>query len=189
MISKIVLLLIFVGTVAYCKPKTVSLADPPMGGYFELDSIDGRVSVNQWEGKLILLYFGFLSCPDVCPNTMVSYSQVFKTMPEEKRNKIQFLFVGVDFERDKVDSLEKYVKAFHPSFVGLTGDEDSLKNLAQSYGASFQKVPIESAMGYTLDHSTRVFVLNSQGELMGSISHGTSREDIQKELDIFLSKL
>lgn len=182
----IILLLVFLFS---CKPTSISLPDTPKGGLFTLNSIKGAVSLSNYKGKIVLTYFGFLSCPDVCPNTLQVYSSVFHDMKQEELNRVEFLFIDVDPNRDSLESIQEYVNAFHEKFTALSGQEEELKKIAAQYGASFRKVPIDSAMEYTIDHSTGVYVLNSEGKILGVIAHGLTKMETKKKLEGFLKDI
>jgi len=172
-----------------CKKQSISIPEPPRGGEFTLHSVNGKVSLSDYSGKLILLYFGFLSCPDVCPNTLQLYASVFEELKKQDLEKLEFFFIDVDPQRDDIKNAQEYVNFFSKKFLALSGKEDEVKQVAKQYGASFHKVPISSSMGYTIDHTTNVFALNSEGKILGVIFHGLSKADVKKKIEEFLQKL
>ena len=112
--------------------------------------------------ELALVFFGYTSCPDVCPLTLSHLSRVFRTL-EEEGGRIQVLFVTVDPARDTPERLAQYLESFHPSFLGLTGTEEEIRRVAQAFGAYFAKVG--EGEDYTVDHTARTFVLDASGRI------------------------
>jgi protein SCO1/2 len=156
---------------------------PGLGGDFVLKSAEGTVSLADYRGKVVVLYFGYAFCPDVCPTSLGLLSLALRKLKTEELNKLQAFFISVDPERDTVDKLKTYASAFHPSIMGITGTADEIEDVAQRYGAMYMKVELPgSAMGYAVDHSSRYYVVGKDGEVKQFIEHGTSPEDIVKIL-------
>lgn len=122
------------------------------------------------QGRWTLMFFGFVSCPDVCPMTLATLAQVEKQLsdvsPEERP---QVVLVSVDPERDTPEQLARYVQFFSPSFVGVTGSVDAISEFTRSIGVPVAKTPVGEG-GYTVDHSAAVFAINPQGELRALFS-------------------
>ena len=156
---------------------------PGMGGDFTLRSADGPVSLKDFRGKLVLLYFGYTSCPDVCPTSLGALSSALKKLPDKDMAQIQPLFVSVDPERDDVNKLKDYAHYFHPKMIGATANLPYLEDLAKRYGAFFRKVPVEdSNMGYAVDHSSTIYVVGRDGRLVDMIQHGGSPKRILEHI-------
>jgi protein SCO1 len=164
------------------KPKTVTLSPTPTGGNFTLHSVHGSVSLSDYKGKLVLLYFGFLSCPDVCPTTLSVYSQAFKELDARTLEQVQFLFIDVDPERDTLDALQKYTAFFHSQFLPISGSLSEVEQVAKLYGATFRKVPLSSGMKYTIDHTASVFLIDGEGKFIESIPHGTTHTEVKNTI-------
>jgi len=137
---------------------------------FSLDTIDSRFVLNKSD-KIRLVYFGFLSCPDACPTTFQIIAQSMKTLREEERSKVEILFIDIDSKRDTLPQIKKYVDHFYPGIIPLSGTQDELQKVAKQFNAFFMEVPIESEMKYTMDHSTRVYVIDRDNYLIDSIPH------------------
>jgi protein SCO1/2 len=158
--------------------KQIDLPLPPTGGNFTLTSPIGKVSLSDFSGKLVLLYFGFLSCPDVCPTTLSLYTQALKKLDKQTTEKIVFLFINVDPERDTIDALKKYTSFFDSSIIPLTGSLEEIQKVAKQYGVSFIKVPIQSEMKYTIDHTASILLIDSTGKILDYLPHGSNTGQI-----------
>lgn len=159
------------------------------GGDFVLQSSEGPVSLSDYKGKVVVLYFGYAYCPDVCPTSLGLLSQALGKLKQQELDSIQALFISVDPERDTLDKLKKYADAFHPKIKGITGTPLDIADIAVRYGASYMKVELpNSALGYAVDHSSKYYLINRNGVLTQLVNHGTSPDDIVKQLRILLSK-
>jgi protein SCO1/2 len=146
------------------------------------DSNGHEFDLEDYRGKVVLVFFGYTSCPDVCPSTMSDMKQV-KAALGEAADEVQVVFVTVDPERDTVEKLHSYLALFDPSFIGLTGTTDDLEPAWNGYGV-FREIDTESetAAGYLVNHSSRLYLINPQGELALTYSFGTLPEDIAKDV-------
>jgi len=111
------------------------------------------------QGKVVVLFFGYTHCPDVCPAALETMASTIKNLKESERDKVQPLFISVDPERDTPEVLKNYVSFFYPTFVGLTGSPEDIKNVAKEYKAYYKKVEGQSAAGYLVDHSATIYVI------------------------------
>lgn len=131
------------------------------GADFHLREASGKsVSLNDYRGKVVALFFGYTHCPDVCPTTLADMARVMALLGEEAE-RVQVLFVTLDPERDSDELLAQYVPAFHPSFRGLRGDAAATAEAARAFGIQYQKVPTSS--GYNLDHSAGTYLIGPRG--------------------------
>lgn len=150
-----------------------------LGGGFVLQSADGAVALSDYKGKVVVLYFGYAYCPDVCPTSLGLLSLALRKLKPNELVDIQALFISVDPERDTLENLKKYTAAFHPKIKGITGSDLDIADIANRYGASYMKVELpNSALGYSVDHSSKYYLINRKGELTKLINHGTSPNDI-----------
>jgi len=150
-----------------------------LGGNFILNSEDGEVSLEDYRDQLVLMYFGFTSCPDVCPTALSTIAASMRELTPGLEAQIQPLFVSVDPGRDTLDNLAQYSAYFHPRMLGITGSIETLDALVKSYGAYYRHIPLEnSALGYTVDHTSRVYLINKEGQLVSTIAHGASVDDV-----------
>lgn len=152
-----------------------------MGGDFVLQGAEGETALEDFRGKVVLAYFGYAACPDICPTNLALMSQALDLLPEADRKQVQGLFISVDPERDNLIRVSVYAQGFHEQIKGLRGDEATIAELAKRYGVIYQKVQIpDSAMGYVLDHSSETYVIDQQGQLRFRLAHASPPEQIAK---------
>jgi protein SCO1/2 len=152
---------------------------PDLGGDFTLTSDGGQVSLEDFRGKIVPIYFGFTHCPDVCITSLSSIAAGLETMTEEERSQIQPLFISIDPERDDPARVGEYARFFYPGMIGLTGSLEDVTKVAKSHFVIFEKVPLEdSDMGYTMDHSSIFYVVGRDGVIRSLIQHGETPEQI-----------
>jgi protein SCO1/2 len=145
-----------------------TVIDPPkpMPG-FTLESVNGPVSSEEFRGKYVLLYFGYISCPDVCPVTLATITQALSKLDSGKADDFQVIFVSVDYKRDPPDISDAYAKRFNPGFIGLGGTQAQIDRVTQDYGIYYRLNPPDPATGfYSVDHTAVVMILNRNGELV-----------------------
>lgn len=159
---------------------------------FNLIDQDGKAfHLSQLRGKVVLFYFGFTHCPNICPTTLTDLEKVYRALPETTRRKVQVMFVSIDPERDNPELMKKYVSYFDADFFGLTGSNDQVGKAAAAYGASFEKVhhPGEDWNVYFMNHSAFTYLINPNGkwELLYDFDklHDTTRivADIKRILE------
>jgi protein SCO1/2 len=130
---------------------------------FTLTSHFGEPTTSKdFKGKILAVFFGYTSCPDVCPLTLTRLSETFRLL-EEEGNRIQVIFVSVDPARDTPGQIARYLANFHPSFLGLTGTEEEIRAVAEGFGAYFSANG--SGEHYTVDHTARTFVVDTEGRI------------------------
>ena len=139
------------------------------------------VSLRDFRGKAVLLYFGYTFCPDVCPATMVELARATEMLGEDA-NKTQVIMISVDPDRDSPEKLADYVTHFDPSFIGVTGSEDEVAAVATQYGIFYEKHEGTVASGYLIDHTASVVVVDADGYLRLVYPFGTAAEDIAEDL-------
>lgn len=182
----LVLLGLIILLLAACQPyqfNGTQYPDPELAPDFELTTTDGdpfRLSDHQ--GRIVLMFFGYTSCPDVCPTTLAEARRVLEGLGDDP-DQVKFVFITVDPERDTPQVLGTYVSAFHPSIVGLTGSTDKLAAVRQDYGIFAEKEVLEgSAAGYIVSHTARVILVDAEGRLRLSYAFGTPPEDILEDI-------
>lgn len=145
-----------------------------------------RRSLNDFKGKVVMLFFGYTHCPDVCPTTLAEFATALKKLGADA-DKVQVLFVTLDPERDTPALLAQYVPAFYPSFLGLFGSDAETKTVAQEFKIVYQKNTPENAQaGYTLDHSAGSFVFDQSGKVRLLVPYGLRGDFIAEDLKILL---
>lgn len=156
----------------------LALRGPPVGGDFELMSSTGAVRLSDFRGQVVLIYLGYTACPDICPTNLAILAAALQTLDPDERERVQVLFISVDPERDGLQRLAEYVAYFHPSFIGLTGSDDEIAEIAARYGAAYQRHQQGSAMGYLVDHSAYTYVVDPAGKLAEVLGHATPSDQI-----------
>lgn len=139
-----------------------------------------------WKGKVLVVFFGFTQCPDVCPTTLATMADVMKRLGPQADD-VRVLFVTVDPERDTREVLAPYVTAFDPRFVGLYGDEDATRKAAREFKVFYSKVAGSTGATYTIDHTAASYVLDREGRLRLYVKHAQTPEDIAADLRILLA--
>ncbi len=162
----------------------------PVGGDFTLESSRGPVSTVELRGKVILLYFGYTQCPDVCPTSFSLMAQVLNELDPQELDRTIGIFVSVDPKRDSVERLAEYVGYFHPRFIGVTGTPDAVAEAARLYGAQYSYTDTsDSAMGYTVNHSTVIYLIDQEGELRFAFPHETPPETMLGAIRMLFEEL
>lgn len=167
--------------------KLTDVTGASFGKALELTDHNGqRRTLADFKGKAVTLFFGFTHCPDVCPTTLVEMASVMKDLgPDAAR--LQVLFVTVDPERDTADVLKRYVPAFHPSFLGLTGSAEDIARTAKEFKIVFQKQKLQSG-GYTMDHSAGTYILDQEGRLRLFAQYGAGAPALLHDIRLLLKK-
>ncbi|NOX63735.1 MAG: SCO family protein [Chloroflexi bacterium] len=144
-----------------------------------------RVSLSDFRGKYVVLFFGYTFCPDVCPLTLAELSRAMQILGD-KAEGVQVIMVTVDPERDTAERLANYVPSFHPDFIGLTGSADEIAKAATPLGIFYAKNEVEGASGYLMDHTASVTLLDKEGRVRLVWPFGTAPEDIASDLEYML---
>ena len=147
-------------------------------GDFLVETPDGTLSLKNYRGKIVLVYFGYTFCPDVCPTALAAMGQAFATLSAEELERVKGIFVSVDPERDTMDVLKVYAPFFHPSIVGATGSPEQLVEIARRYGVSYMKQKSIDGRPYTVDHSSFTYVVGPDGKLAATMPHGSSPQEL-----------
>lgn len=124
-----------------------------------------KVSLSDFKGKPVFLFFGYTHCPDICPVTLSVLNGVSKEFGEES-DEFKVLFVTVDPERDNPEALKKYVPFFNESFTGLTGTPDEIQDVANSFRAFYMKEESDSEAGYLMGHTSAIYLLDRKGNVV-----------------------
>lgn len=168
-------------------PADNRITSDKIGGDFTLTSADGPVSLSDFRGKVAVVYIGYASCPDVCPTALAVLSQGLKQLTDEQRRDVQGIFISVDPERDTPERLQEYVNYFSDRLVGVTGTKEEIDKVVRQYGSFYRKVELnDSAMGYAVDHASRLYLIDRQGQLAGILNHGTPPAEVHQWLERLL---
>ena len=143
-----------------------------------MDTPDGRLSLQDYRGKVVLVYFGYTFCPDVCPTSLAALSQAFSALSAEELDRVKGIFVSIDPERDTLEILKVYAPFFHPNIVGATSTPGQLAEIARRYGVSYMKQKPVDDRPYTVDHSSLTYLIGLDGKLALTLPHGSSPEDL-----------
>jgi protein SCO1/2 len=154
----------------------------PDGGDFVLHDGEKDIRLSDYDGKIRFIFFGYTSCPDICPTALALISASLKQLSPEELAQVQVFFISVDPERDTAQKLRDYTKYFHPNILGITGTKSEIDQVVKNYGAAYRKVESDSAMGYLVDHSASVYVIGKKGKIVDMLPHGLPIETITKTI-------
>ena len=140
-----------------------------------------------FKGKVVVVFFGYVQCPDVCPTTLSTLREVREKLGADG-DKLQVVFITVDPERDTGEVMSLYVPAFHPSFVGLRGDAAATEKVAKEFRVLFLKNPGKSPTSYTVDHSAGVFIFDTQGKIRLYASQNMTVDAYVHDIQALLGK-
>lgn len=180
-----------IGIAQYFMPHVGSAAEtsgngstkaPPIphkiGGNFTLMQGDKPVQLSDFQDKLVVMYFGFTSCPDVCPTTLAVIASALRELTPEELEQVQPIFISVDPERDQGEQLMAYATHFHPSFIGITGTADEVQKVANQYSAFFIKTQSDSALGYMVEHTSETYLVSEGGEQVTVLPHEMTKTSL-----------
>ena len=164
----------------------VDVTGAAFGKALDLTDHNGKPrTLADFRGKVVTVFFGFTHCPDACPTTLAEMSQVMRELGADA-DKVQVLFVTVDPERDTPQVLSQYVPAFHPSFLGLSGDADATARTAKEFKIFYQKQPLKAG-GYSVDHSAGTYILDREGRLRLFAPYGKGATAILHDIRLLLA--
>jgi protein SCO1 len=157
--------------------------DPKVGiKDFTLTDQNGKpFNLGNQRDKIILIFFGYTHCPDICPVTLSDYGSI-RAKLGDKANKVQFVFITVDPERDTAARLKNYLEIFDPNIIGLTGERNELKSVWDSFFVYQEKVEVGSASGYLVDHTSRIYMVDEKGNLFLTFHFGTTSEEMAADI-------
>lgn len=154
-----------------------------IGGPFTLiDSVGRTVTDADFRGEFMMIYFGFTFCPDVCPTSLSLMAAVLDDAPESVRERVRPVFITIDPERDTPEAVGEYAAAFGERFVGLTGTDAQIEAVARAYKVYYNKVEEEGADYYLMDHSSIIYLVGPDGDLVSQFSPSTDRDVLVERL-------
>ncbi len=165
-----------------------TVLDPPKAAPdFTLTAHTGQpFRLSEQRGKVVLLFFGFTNCPDVCPTALADMAAVQNRLGADA-SQVQVVFVTLDPERDTPGRLAKYMGAFNPSFLGLSGTQAEINPIAKAYGVTFVRRELpNSALKYTIDHSPFMYIIDKQGTWRELLQDGIPITDMANDIRYFI---
>jgi protein SCO1 len=178
------------GATVFARPYAYqgSIIDPPLQvGDFELvDQYEQPFRMSEYlesdpDIRAVLVFFGYTYCPDVCPITLIEFKQV-KTLLGEQAEHLRFVFITVDPERDDPEKLRRHMDIYDPTFIGLTGDQTRLEEVWYRFGVFQAKQEVGSSGGYLVDHTSRVYVLDRNGDIGLTFGFGMGSDAMAQDL-------
>lgn len=172
---------------AGCQPQTAAFNNVDITGaqyareFTLTDHTGARRSLADYKGKVVVVFFGFTQCPDVCPTTLSDLAQV-KQKLGPAGNDLQVIFITVDPERDRQQVLAQYVPGFDPSFVGLSGSAQDIERTAKEFKVLYQKVAGKTPTSYTMDHTAGSYVFDREGRVRLFLKHAQGVDAIVADL-------
>ena len=191
--SLLLIVLVTVGVLLFGKPASfrgTTYGEPyPIASDFELVRDNGAsFQLSEQRGDIVLLFFGYTSCPDVCPITLAELNRALEKLKSDDADRVQVVFVTVDPERDTPERVQEYVNHFNSNFVGLSGTETELAKVWNGYGVYREVVEGTSAAGYLVNHTARVTLIDGDGNLRVSFAFETPVDDIFHDLKLILKE-
>ena len=179
--------------VAACDPgkpsfKSVDVTGADFGRELKLTDHTGKPrTLADFQGKVVVVFFGFTQCPDVCPTTLVEMKAVKEKLGKDGE-RVQVLFVTVDPERDTPELLAKYVPAFDPTFIGLYGDAEATARTAKEFKVFYKKVPGSSPTNYSVDHTAALYIYDPSGRLRLFAKHAQGADALAQDIKLLLEQ-
>ncbi|QDC96686.1 SCO family protein [Candidatus Methylopumilus universalis] len=186
--KKIVLLFLILICLVSCQNSNqqtfvgTDISSVRMDTAFSLKDFNGRIrTLEDFKGKVVVLFFGFTHCPDICPTTLTDLKKTMALL-KDKASAVQVIFITLDPARDTEEVLKKFIPTFNSSFLGLTGTESDIDKVANQLKIFNKKVNDGSKAGYTIDHSAGLYVIDKKGSIKLHISNGQKPEDLASDL-------
>ncbi len=185
------LLLFPLSLLAACTPEPQAFRNTDLTGAtfargFDLTDHDGRQrTLADFRGKVVVVFFGYTSCPDICPTTMARLADAMKALGEDA-GRVQVLFITLDPERDTAERLKTFVPWFHPGFLGLRGDAAQIKAATEEFRIFGARKQVGGELGYVIDHSTGAYVFDPAGRIRLYVKESASVEDVVADILLLL---
>lgn len=166
-----------------------SVIEPaPIAPEIRLTNQFGQIfNLSAQTSQINLIFFGYTSCPDVCPATLSSFKKINQDLGDLS-TRVNFILVTVDPSRDSPEKLKPYLAAFDPAFIGLTGNLEDLQMIWQAYGVFREEQPVGDSGNYLVSHSSRVYLVDQSGKLLITYPFETNPSDIQQDIRFLLEK-
>jgi protein SCO1 len=176
---------------SYAEELRGAVFDPPRTlADFSLMATTGEMfTLSDYRGQIILLYFGYRTCPDFCPMTFTELRQIYRELGEPA-DQVKVVFVTVDPERDDLATLTTYTQGFHEHFIGLRGEGESLDHVIEQFGVVAERQQLgDSPLSYLIDHTASLFLIGPDGRLQVQYLYGTNFRDILHDVRLILQTL
>jgi protein SCO1 len=176
------------GTGSAAKPsfRSIDITGADYARRLELPDAEGKArTLAEFKGKVVVVFFGYTQCPDVCPTTMAELSQIRRALGADGA-RLQGVFVTVDPERDTAPVLKAYVDTFDAGFVGLRGNSDQTQQAAREFKVFFAKVPGKTESSYTIDHTAGAYVFDPQGRIRLFSRHNAGPKALEEDIRALL---
>ncbi len=168
--------------------KSLDITGAGYGRHLDLPDFDGKERhLSDFSGQLVVVFFGYTQCPDVCPTTLANLAETVQRMGPEG-SKVKGVFVTVDPERDQPDLLKAYVTQFNPNWVALRGNPDQIAEAAKEFKVFYRKVPGQTESSYTIDHTAASYVFDTRGRLRLYVRHATPAAELAADLQRLLAE-
>ena len=167
--------------------KAIDITGAEYARTLQLSDPDGQLrSLADYKGKVVVVFFGYTQCPDVCPTTLTNLAETQRLLGQDG-DKLVGVFVTVDPKRDTATLMKSYVSAFNPNWVGLRGTPDETAAAAKEFKIFYREVPGKTESSYTVDHTAASFVFDPQGKVRLYVRHATPPADLAADLKILLA--
>ena len=187
----VALVVVVIGTLVFAKPYQFkgSLFEPPLStdDFSIVDQHNQIFTLSDYRGQVVLIYFGYTACPDVCPTTLVDLKKVYEGLGENAED-LQVVFVTVDPERDTGELLRDYLARFNPAFIGISGTETDLQPIWNSYFVVRVIEDHEPGEFYLVDHTARIYAIDKAGYLRLTFPFGMGSEDMLADVEFLVTE-
>lgn len=163
---------------AACSDSSAPVVPRPAGGDFVLQSATSPLDTRALRGKVLLIYFGYVNCPDVCPISIAAGAAALNALTPAERERTRMIMVSVDPERDTPAALRDYVAYFHPQMLGGVAGDAETAAIAKAYGAGYQRQPVRPDGSYAVDHSSYTYIVDRDGRLVEALPMGTPDDKV-----------
>ena len=156
---------------------------------FTLQSEKGPVHLSDYRGKYVALYFGYTSCPDICPTTLAGLKAALSEIGDQAAGRVQVIFVSVDYKRDTPAKVSTYAHAFSQNFAGLGGTQAQIDQVTHAYGIYYHLNDPDPTTGYySVDHTAIILLIDPQGQLVMTWDYGQQPDEIASDLKLVLKQ-
>lgn len=154
---------------------------------FEVNTINGTIKKEDFNGKVLAIYFGYMFCPDVCPTSLSTLAFSLENFSQEQLKDFRGLFISVDPQRDGLQQLDEYAKYFHKNFIGATSTKENLDDITKRYESFYEKIYLkDSKMDYSVSHTSFIYIFDKKGKFIKKVDHFTNPQELTEVLSKLL---